>query len=296
MPDLHISEAQTVYRTSPTESAPVIHTEPSEFQVALQAAFGDAGLNINGVWGPLEIGIRNAVLASFEKPINGNVPGIPVPGEDRPLNEADARDRLRKAIAELETAEAETFQAAILVTRTQKKTAELTDQIAQYDTLDEEVLQHQLESIKRGRDNTDLPANLAYRLKERAKLADRLNATTRAVDRLSFEARHLDTEAHQRRQRVSQAAQMVIGCIVESHIDSLIAIERQAAELRRSFASYGRAWFPGVGTGPKTATLSVRMYSVINEPPANVGVEPDQAAIDALLQWHTRLLTDADAE
>ena len=237
--------------------------------------------------------IRREVYSEYQSPTNTEQVSPP-PQAYAVLSEQQARSQLRITIAALNDAEKAVTDAAEVTDRARNRLRELNTELAQYASLNNDVLECSVRNMRTGQDDNSIPYALERSLVERSRLKDRIDQYQQALQRLLQEQRQYEVKAVQAKQTATNAAIAVIRIMAGQYVDEIEELEGRAQQFRTLLLSLGRVWTHGM-VGPKPIELSPRIVAVIHKPVQQI-TDADPAAIQHWRDILDHLLVNPDTE
>lgn len=217
---------------------------------------------------------------------------LPPPQPEELLSEGEAREELRDAIAERESATRAVEAAERVLSRAKQRMDDADAELRSYADLDAKITDFNVEQLKAARD-AELPHALAHAQRERSKTLDRLDAAHKTYDRLSAELKAAEHAAQLSREKAHWAAVSVVTCAACQVGEQLREAEARAHALRVELASFAHAALVVPGITPNPTPLPSGLKQLLNtviKPAA-----PDADGKERWRSYHAALLSDADA-
>jgi len=204
----------------------------------------------------------------------------------------DSREKLRDALAALDAAATDQHMALSAAARAAQNAAECEAALETFDTMRRDAAQATATAL---RDGLPVESPLPGLTARRAVAAERLDMAKTALAALTAEA---EAASATTRMQAGQRHEAAVGAAMEE-VDllarRLLEIEWEARHLRCRLASWNATWFAPEEGAPKAAPCSDLLRRVLNEPPANVGVQADAHQQDIWTGFVNALKFNPDA-
>lgn len=207
------------------------------------------------------------------------------------LTDAELRDALQQAIGSYDYALNQVGIAEANVDRAKQRMDAADAELADYADLDDQITAHHVVQIKQGTDHP-LPAALHAAEQQRGQLVDRIAANHRVHATLANELQEAQRHLAAAEAARSRAASYVIAKFYDAVATDLSCAIDQVVVLRRKLVSAAAVWIASPG-GAAPLGLSSKAKSAVHRQINDV--QPETIQIDAVRDWHTRLLNSADA-